>query len=37
MSDEKVNDHDNNGNSHDEDIDSTDFITTWKMYLTLFF
>ena len=29
------NDNDNDGN--DEDVDSTDFITTWKIYLILFF
>ena len=31
------NDHDNDGNSHDEDIDSSEFTTTWKIYLILFF
>ena len=31
------NDNDNDGNSHDEDVDSTDFTTTWKIYLISFF
>ena len=31
------NDIDNDDNSHDEDVDSTDFRTTWKVYLILFF
>ena len=31
------NDNDDDGNSHDEDVDSTDFKTTWKIYLILFF
>ena len=31
------NDNDNDVNSHDEDYDSTDFTTTWKIYLILFF
>ena len=31
------NDNDNDGNSRDEDVDSTDFTTTWKIYLILFF
>ena len=29
--------NDDDGNSHDEDVDSTDFKTTWKIYLILFF
>ena len=28
-------DNDNDGN--DEDVNGTDFITTWKIYLILFF
>ena len=31
------NDIDNDDNSRDEDVDSTDFRTTWKVYLILFF
>ena len=30
------NDNDNGGNSYDEDIDSTDFTATWKIYLIFF-
>ena len=32
------NDNDNDGNSHDEDVYSTDLTTTWqRFYLILFF
>ena len=30
-------DNDNDGNSYDEDIGDTDFKTSWKIYLILFF
>ena len=30
------NDKDNEGNSHDEDVDSTDFKANWKIYLIFF-
>ena len=30
-------DNDNDDNSHDEDNDSINFLTTWKIYLILFF
>ena len=30
------NDNGNDGNSHDEYVDSTDFTTVWKIYLILF-
>ena len=31
------NDNDNDWNSPDEDVDRTDFTTTWKIYLISFF
>ena len=30
-------DKDNEGNSHNEDVDSTDFKANWKIYLIFFF
>ena len=30
------NDKDNDDNSHDEDVDSTDFTKTWKIYLFIY-
>ena len=30
------NDKDNDDNRHDEDVDSTDFTTTWKIYLFIY-
>ena len=31
------NDNDDDCNSHDEDVDSTDLTATWKIYLILSF
>ena len=31
------NDKNNEGNSHNEDVDSTDFKANWKIYLIFFF
>ena len=31
------NDNDNDDNSLDKDVDSTDFRATWKIYFILFF